>query len=318
MFNADATACDICCVLAAYCYPLFPPSEPSETMQMLSRCLQAETFDTRVDASDDLELPARARLPLRVTPVTTNGDGACAIHSVWGVPDNLSQLTCPEARRFAAEAMGESLLHLRTHIPLEFREDVHDLATSLWSEYMVGYFEGQRSPEIQSFKQHLQRLHPDLLREAQACFNRRAVIKQDMDACEVLMKQQCKRVCIRSLEEHVIRPMAAHLRTIPRNCDVLAMSAADLEALRRQHPREYDYLGTARSESKHMKGTRSELFPMDGPMSKYHSLFDHRPGFDALRWSFWNSSCDHVHRVVQQFEHQVATLPLAATDLLHI
>ena len=139
-----------------------------------------------------------------------------------------------------------------------------------------------------------------------------------MDACEVLIKQQCKRVCIRSLEEHVIRPMAAHLRTIPRNCDVLAMSAADLEALRRQHPREYDYLGSARSESGHIKGTRSELFPMDGPMSKYHNLFDHRPGFDALRSSFLNSSCDHVHRVVQQFEHQVATLHLAATDLLHI
>ena len=106
-------------------------------------------------------------MPLRVTPVTTNGDGAFAILSVSGVPDYLSQLTCPDARRFAADALGETLLHLRTNIPLEFRNDVTSLAESLWNEFMVGYFEGKRAAEIRCFKEHLQRLRPDLFREAQ-------------------------------------------------------------------------------------------------------------------------------------------------------
>jgi len=142
IFNTDATSCDMYCLLAAYVYPLFPPFEPSEAMHLLSRCLQPQTFDTHVDSEDNLEPAVRARLPMQCTPVTTNGDGACAIHSVWGVPDNLSQLTCPDARRLATEALGESLPYLRTNIAVEFREDVTDLAQSLWNEFMVGYFEG--------------------------------------------------------------------------------------------------------------------------------------------------------------------------------
>jgi len=146
IINTEATAFDMFCLVAAYLYPLFPPTEPSEAMQMLSRCLQAQEFDTSIDASDDLGPEVRARLPLRVNLVTTNGDGACAVHSVWGVPDNLSQLTCPDARRFAADALGESLLHLRTNIQPEFRNDVTILAESLWNELMVGYFEGLAYP----------------------------------------------------------------------------------------------------------------------------------------------------------------------------
>ena len=130
------------CLVAAYLYPLFPPTDPSETMQMLSRCIQAQEFDISIDASDDLEPHARARLPLRANPVTTNSDGACAVHSVWGAPDHLGQLTCPDARKLAVDALGESLLYLRTNIHSEFRNDVTHLAESLWNDLMVRYFEG--------------------------------------------------------------------------------------------------------------------------------------------------------------------------------
>jgi len=121
-------------------------------MHLLSRCLQGRTFATRIDEDDDIEPLIRARLPLQITPVTTNGDGACAIHFVWGAPDNLNQVTWPDARRLAAQALGESPLYLRTHIPVEFVGEVGKVATGLWNELVVGNLEGRRTAEVQSSK----------------------------------------------------------------------------------------------------------------------------------------------------------------------
>ena len=233
--------------LLAFVFPLFPPSAhpvahmdaayPPGIVQnakffddighhaahSLARCLQARTFQISVDESDALEAPVRAMLPLHCTPATTNGDGACAIHSVWGQPDAWNQLTCPDARSFAAASLGPSLSHLRTNISPEFREDVDKIASSLWSELMVKYLQGGRTNEMKAFKQHL---HPDLFREAQACFSQRASRRQDMDACEARIRQLSTSICSRSLERQLIRPLAVVLGVIPRDCDVLKMTSS--------------------------------------------------------------------------------------------
>jgi hypothetical protein len=149
-----------------------------DAAHLLSHCIGARVFHTSIDASDDVEAPLRASIPSRCSLVTTNGDGACAIHSVWGQPDNINRLTCADARAFAARSLGSSLEYLCANIPLEFREDVRDkLASGLWSELMVGYFEGKRTAEIMAFKKHLD---PQLFREAQACFHRRVNLTQEI------------------------------------------------------------------------------------------------------------------------------------------
>jgi len=134
-----------------------------------------------------------------------------------------------------------------------------------------------------------------------------------MDGCQALLDQQCRHVCTRDLEQHVIRPLAVCLGVLPGERDVLSMTAADVEAERGEYPGEYDFLDRARTASGRIKAAGSELFPVDGPLSKYHSLFDPRSGFDALRSAFLTSTLDRWRCVVELFEDQVASAS-SATD----
>ena len=306
--------------LVAYLWPLYPPDETiaSQHAQPMSsadlaivECFCSRNWSVIADESDPVEALVRARLPRTVTQIRTNGDGACAVHSVWGIPDQLKQLTCVGARALAAQAMGDSLAYLRTHIAPEFRDDVVRIATCLWSEFALGYLKGKRTNEIMSFIKHLP---SNLLQEAQACALRLPAQEAELKACRARICEISSKVFTRTLEESMIRPLAIRLGVIPADCNVFAMTAADLSNLSAQCRKNHDFLAAACTESGHIKGTDSAPFPCYGPPSKYHSLFDSNPGFDGVRCAFLDSGGASTMLVIQHLEHHVATGLLQAEE----
>ena len=114
---------------------MLPPWLPG-----IDRCLSNRTFRLQIDGEDDVDRHVRDALPEAVAAINTNGDGACAIHSVWGTPTLSNELKCLEARNLAWEALGESLESLHLNVPPNFSEDVEKLASSLWNEFMLRHF----------------------------------------------------------------------------------------------------------------------------------------------------------------------------------
>ena len=97
---------------------VLPPRLPG-----IDRCLSNRTFRLQIDREDDVDRHVRDALPEAVAAIDTNGDGACAIHSVWGTPTLSNELECVKARNLAWEALGESLGSLHLNVLPGFSED---------------------------------------------------------------------------------------------------------------------------------------------------------------------------------------------------
>ena len=63
---------------------------------------------SEVGAGDDLPAAVRESIPEQTHAIATNGDGACALHSVFGEPEANREMFVPDARALAAHLLGES------------------------------------------------------------------------------------------------------------------------------------------------------------------------------------------------------------------
>ena len=238
--------------------------------------------------SDGLEAGPAAlvgvgRVPQHAQSVKTNGDGACSIHSVFGVPTIRGELYCDAARSLGRQLLSGSPddLVYAGAAP----EHVRAICTSLWSEFTLPVLRGVPTTEGTFFWESLQEKNPALAVEAQAVFAATQE-KRRLHECAKNASIIASRdfFCV-EIEENLIRPLAVSRGMLPPDVNPQGMGADGLARICTENPEACEFLMPARGEDGFIVGTRS-IFPPGGPSCKYLALFDARPEFDALRLAF--------------------------------
>ena len=111
--------------------------------------IQQHSLVVAVGAGDDILAAVRANMQKPTRPIVTNGDGACAIHSVFGRPGANRELFASRARILAAFLLGDSLERLWEDGAAQ--QHVAEIEASLWYEFALPYLRGSPSSEGQCF-----------------------------------------------------------------------------------------------------------------------------------------------------------------------
>ena len=94
----------------------------------------------------------------------TNGDGACAMHALFGNPtfgnDNFFELKAQNARSRAIACFQPSLAALQQKVSIS--SALRSIETALWKEFVEDYFEGTSSDESTLFWKTLITQNPQL------------------------------------------------------------------------------------------------------------------------------------------------------------
>ena len=106
----------------------------------------------------------KQRLTKVLRAARTNGNGACALHSVFGRPSPARELFTPMARDIAVAALKQLPVvaseHVRAQIALQ---SIHSM---LWTDFIVAHWKQQPTMESTAFWSALDRMSPDLMKEA--------------------------------------------------------------------------------------------------------------------------------------------------------
>ena len=217
--------------------------------------------------------------------VATNGNGACAIHSVFGRPSTARELFCPGARELAT--------HFLRMLPEAARSDeaaahaLNSIYTSFWNEFTKPVLNNVPSDEGRLFWDALARVAPEVAMEARRCVE----LGRDADRRAESAREQvliASRRFFTAANEHAfIRSVAVEMGyisattqvTVENNGQLLVRDNAGSVAV-------VEGLQSASTEDGYVKGAKRVLFPHDGPNCKYSALFDPRPMFDFLRAAF--------------------------------
>ena len=70
--------------------------------------IHPQLFAMAMEAESDLPADVLATMSKPMCAVRTKGDGACAIHSIFGTPGSNQELLAPRARMLASDLLGES------------------------------------------------------------------------------------------------------------------------------------------------------------------------------------------------------------------
>ena len=114
------------------------PARLLPTWERIAGAVRVELGALRLSASDlDAVPPELAPLLGRTcSELTTAGDGACALHAVFGTPDvRTEELRLNNPRSVLRNLLGESLPQVRREM-----EDVLDTVVSgLWTDFLLPY-----------------------------------------------------------------------------------------------------------------------------------------------------------------------------------
>ena len=220
--------------------------------------------------------------------VTTDGDGACALHAAFGGLLRSSLCFCPDARERAADAL-ESL--------------AANAATDCFGSNLAQGFPAFGSVKAQFWMLALSacRSHQDEGRECgllwdafpvevqQEVRNAQAGYEQVLASQEAAMarfEHLSKMICVSSPHG---RALVQRIALEVHGLDVTHLPD-DLERL--CDAELHAWLGPAFDNlggEVIVKGTAANpvVFPMDGPANKYVALFDERPVFDYFRRAFF-------------------------------
>ena len=115
----------------------------------------------------------------------TCGDGACALHSVFGSQTIGGEYFLTNARAKAVEHFSESLEDV-----LARRDDtqfVDSICSSMWNEFMVGEWQGKPTVEGSIFMRALQQSTPALAREAREHWEKQQTLKRNCRIYEIVI-----------------------------------------------------------------------------------------------------------------------------------
>jgi len=226
----------------------------------------------------------RQHMSAELCSVKTNGNGACAIHSIFGRPAALSELFLPDARRKATHALCTLPAIADNN---ETAKDLFiSLCANLWVEFAVPHLEGRPSIETEAFWSSLERQSPGLAVEARKCYIDRPVLERRKNNLKAVAVTASRQFFNAEDECQRVRPLAIKMGFVPASMEGhmvdgrVCVSGASL-----QSDGQWEGLQQARGDDGFIKGTRI-VFPFDGPSCKYEALFDGRPEFDALREGF--------------------------------
>ena len=254
----------------------------------------------------------RDQLPQYVRPVTTCGDGACALHAVFGQPDAGGTLFAPEARTYAKHCMNSVLNS--PHMEGDMAIWVRAVSLSLWDEFIVPHLEGLPSREGEIFWDELSIRNPLFAEKCEAVHAMNKMQGNSMIDARKRLLLASSAFFTREMEEEFVRPLAVQLRYIPEHVNPSDVSADEMELLRVHSPHASEFLGSAKSTDGFVCGTRS-VFPASGPQCKYAALFDPSRHFDAIRYMFLVAADPSMMTFVQSL-HEIIRTTSAHPDLI--
>ena len=171
------------------------------------------------------------------TPCQTQGaGGACAIHSVFGWPQQGS-FSHGAPREFARSLLGPSLAALRSKVSKEMEMTLQRITTSLWGEFFLPYLRSYPSREATCFARALKRMLPELLEEMSALVQAKTREDRSYISAKVHVETAARSLFCKEAEKHFIRPVAVSLGLLPNSTtDFLHYTAAELQ----QHATQWD------------------------------------------------------------------------------
>ena len=237
----------------------FTATDFSEKKTMF--CCSGKVLRASVDELDALSDYANEEF----VPVITSGDGACALHSVFGVPtvnrtSGRMEMFCSQARSLPAKFFGADLKSVRERVTQN--NVLQAVETELFADLWQPKVTSHSSDESRIFIDILQRRNPSLHNKACAARSADICSNQSAKATKTALRMQS---CLFFSSDEA-----------PHYVSVLAEgSALDWT----------DWHGPCVDSDGYVKGTR-ELAPSSIPQNKYDALFDKRQIFDAIRESF--------------------------------
>ena len=164
------------------------------------------------------------------TPCRTQGaGGACAIHSVFGRPQQRA-FSHAAPRTFARSLLGPSLAALRNKISAEMEMVLERVTTSLWGEFFVPFVRSCPGREATCFARALKRVRPELFNEMRALVQATTQENRRYTNAKMAVEAAARSLFCEGAEEHFIRPVAVSLGLLPnRTTDFLQYTAAELQ-----------------------------------------------------------------------------------------
>ena len=236
---------------------------------------------------DSIPQDVRQGLSKSMYAVHTNGDGACALHSVFGRPGPRGELFVRGARELAVRLL-QALAQDSSGDPCT-TDALQSIQTSLWTELAKPILDGHPSEEGHAFWKALTVTSPMLAEEARRCHRES---RTSLETYNKIKREAivASRAFFRpEFERNVVRPLAVRCGYMIADVDLITAANGCTVSLRHASLFRDRFvspgLERAQTEDGYVKGTRIK-FPADGPDCKYCALFDARPEFDALREIF--------------------------------
>ena len=153
------------------------------------------------DPEDSVCPATRASLGEQFRAVVTNGDGACALHSVFGAP-RARELFMIGARDWAVQCL--STLPGATATDATATRALVSIHTSLWSDLAQPVLRGRSTVEGGIFWRALATTAPSLAEEARRFYAREHVAVSQQAACKVEAMHAARRFFTTAREEACI------------------------------------------------------------------------------------------------------------------
>ena len=266
-------------------------------------CATGDTFRC-VDAGKDSKLSMEVVLNQVFASLHTNGDGACALHSLLGVPHYGVagwELKARDARSLVIPLFGHSLDQLR----YERREALllMEIEVALLHELLLPCLENDPAAEGESaiFFRTLAAMAPDLISEIRQVRRDLDIFNRNKDTAKTRRLEASKALFEVQHEKHLVRPLAQIVGDLPCGEDFLNMSREQLDASMSSHNHECTELLQEAMCSDHRGKTyvagsypRASL-SMCTPVSKYAALFDQRLEFESIRKAFLERNTHSLH-----------------------
>jgi hypothetical protein len=179
-----------------------------------------------------------------VHAVSTFGDGACAVHAVFGTPTASGGLTKKGARDLVRHLLGSSIQSLLDRGAKQ--EHVQASQTSFWTELV--YLERTASDqkrvqdEPKFFWDSLTHSSKKVAETAKQHFDSKLVSRREAVALKISVLESSRMFFRLELERQVIRQLAVRFGYIPAGMDVLLLSSEDLELFYAVNHGCYDFL----------------------------------------------------------------------------
>ena len=242
--------------------------------------------------------------------IHTKGDGACAVHAVFGCPDPKSQrLEIQQPRQFLRNCLDHSVKQLQNIVRPNMVYLVESVGLSLWQDFVEPYLTAKgtvgNAPHEESM--FLDRLcHPKNARLLKQVTDRLKInndARLERTAMTHGVQKATRSVFTMEAESLIWKQLAVRQGLLPQNVEnPVFLTDAELVFL------EYDFLHPpweTRNGVRVVKGTKDVRFVADehgGPLSKYAALFDERGEFDVLRHSFLTQVCgDKLEHLADKF-----------------